>query len=315
MKSFLTSKRFRNLATVVFYLLMALFLNSYIRSLDLDKLSETSISPVYILLAVPFSLLSRVFLPSIWIKVISIYHAIDSREEYWDLNYIYAKAWLGKYIPGKVAWLAGKVYFAMDRGISKTVLGVASLVDTILQLLTAMILGVFFLLVSGAYSNFSTAYNVFFLSSVIIGLITISPPVFNRLISFGYKTIKKKPFDAKYHIKTIDIARIAPLYMAIHALSALPIYFIVSSLGVSLSVIDLVYVSGAFIFAGAVGTFAVFAPSGIGVREGITLLFISSVMDSETALTLVILLRLWTVLLDFIYFGLSYSVSKYTNKK
>lgn len=50
---------------------------------------------------------------------------------------------------------------------------------------------------------------------------------------------------------------------------------------------------------------AIFAPSGIGVREGIQLVLFSLIMPKELALAVTIITRLWSVGMDFVFFGLS----------
>ena len=44
---------------------------------------------------------------------------------------------------------------------------------------------------------------------------------------------------------------------------------------------------------------------GIGVREGIILLFLSTVLPAEVSIVIVVLLRIWSVSLDVIYWALS----------
>ena len=308
MKNILISKQFRTLITILFYVLAGLFIYIYIQRVDFSSLRDISINWWYIVASVPFSIFSRMFLPSIWMKIIGIYHKIEGSTEYWDLNYVYAKSWLGKYLPGKVAWVAGKIYFALNKGIDKTTLSIASFVDTVLQLLAALIIGVAFLFISGTSSNFSFWYNLFFLASTVIGLFIISPPILNRLLGFGYTLIKKRKLDKKYFLKFSDLFKIIPMYFFVYALSSIPIYLIIRSLGFDIGLIDLIYVSGAFIFAGAVGTIAVFAPSGLGVREGVLLLFLVQILPADISLVLVVFLRIWSIVLDLGYWILSWLI-------
>ena len=310
-----TKSTHRRLIPVIFYVLIFIFVCIYLQKLDYSKFGGVTLHWWYLLLALPFSLLSRVFLPYIWITLIRIFKKSEIvLNEYWELNYIYAKTWLGKYVPGNVTWVGGKIYFASQKGISKTILGITAVLEAGLQILTALLIGVVFLALSGAYSNFSEAYVIFFVLSSVIGIVSLSPPVFNRFMARGYRVMKKKDLDKKYYIKFTDIFKAAAMYTFVHSLSALPIYFLVMSIGISVSLVDLVYVTGAFIFAGAVGSMAIFVPSGIGIREGIILIFLSSVMSPELGLMLVVLLRLWSVALDVFYWALSFIVHKQVTK-
>lgn len=301
--------------TIAIYAVIVLFIVLYLKDLDFSHLSSIEFNWWFIMLAIPFSILSRVFLPYIWVRLIRIYERVDDPGEYWQLNYVYAKSWLGRYIPGKVAWIGGKIFFALKRGIGKTVLGVTSIVEAVLQLLTALLLGVGFLFISGAYANFSIGYILFFLGATVLGVISITPYIFNRLIKLGYRIAKKKTLDNKYLVKLGDITRIGLLYCCVHALSALPIYFLVRAVGYELNFVELLYISGAFIFAGAIGTLAFFTPSGLGVREGVTLLFLTNVLPAEISIVIVVLLRLWSIVLDLLYWVMSYVLVKIIDKK
>jgi uncharacterized membrane protein YbhN (UPF0104 family) len=218
-------------------------------------------------------------------------------------------------VPGNFTWVGGKIYFASQRGINKTILGITSLIEAGLQLLTALLLGVVFLFISGAYANFSQLYIAFFLIASVVGLVALSPPIFNRLASKGYRIIKKSSLEKKYFITLGPLLKIAGLYLLVHSLSALPIYFLFRAVGIDLSFIQLLYVAGAFIFAGAIGTMALFVPSGLGVREGVILLLLANVLPAEESLIIVIVLRLWSVVLDLLYWALSYFIAKGLHKQ
>jgi uncharacterized membrane protein YbhN (UPF0104 family) len=60
---------------------------------------------------------------------------------------------------------------------------------------------------------------------------------------------------------------------------------------------------------------AFFAPSGIGVREGIQLALLNIIMPAEYALVITIFTRLWGVVTDFLFFGIAYTISKINKPK
>ena len=71
---------------------------------------------------------------------------------------------------------------------------------------------------------------------------------------------------------------------------------------------------GASSLAGAVSMLAIFAPSGIGVREGIQLALLSIIMPTEYALVITVFTRLWGVAMDFIFLGTSYLLTQIKRK-
>lgn len=53
------------------------------------------------------------------------------------------------------------------------------------------------------------------------------------------------------------------------------------------------YLTGAFAVAGMAGIYAVFAPSGIGVREGVLVLTLAPLLGAGPAAALALLARVW----------------------
>jgi uncharacterized membrane protein YbhN (UPF0104 family) len=51
-----------------------------------------------------------------------------------------------------------------------------------------------------------------------------------------------------------------------------------------------------------VSLLAVFAPGGIGVREGVQVLFFSALMPTEVAVIISVLMRLWSLAVDVLFF-------------
>ena len=63
------------------------------------------------------------------------------------------------------------------------------------------------------------------------------------------------------------------------------------------------YVSGLYGLSCIAGILAVFSPSGIGVREGILAVGLGVIMDTNYAMIISIVARLWAVLLELVLTG------------
>jgi uncharacterized membrane protein YbhN (UPF0104 family) len=59
------------------------------------------------------------------------------------------------------------------------------------------------------------------------------------------------------------------------------------------------------------GLIAVFAPMGLGVREGILVYFLSYLMPSAVAVVISILTRLWMTFIEIGLIGMIYLVGKF----
>src|SRR5690606_14951663 len=91
-----------------------------------------------LILAAPFALATRLMQPLAWGTLIRGYG--DKLPSYPELTLVYAKSWLGRYVPGKVAWVGGKVLFGSKYGIRSVVLAATSVIEAGIQTITALAL-------------------------------------------------------------------------------------------------------------------------------------------------------------------------------
>jgi uncharacterized membrane protein YbhN (UPF0104 family) len=70
----------------------------------------------------------------------------------------------------------------------------------------------------------------------------------------------------------------------------------------------LLFLTGALAFSSTLGLIALFAPSGLGVREGALVYLLSSLMPGTIAVIISILTRLWMTLIEMGLIGMVYLV-------
>ena len=73
--------------------------------------------------------------------------------------------------------------------------------------------------------------------------------------------------------------------------------------------------TGALAISSTLGLIALFAPSGLGVREGVLVYFLSAIMPSSVAVILSILTRLWMTFIEIGLIGMVYLVGNIRRKK
>jgi uncharacterized membrane protein YbhN (UPF0104 family) len=150
-----------------------------------------------------------------------------------------------------------------------------------------------------------SGFKLLMLLVAVAGIIVLVPSVYNRLVNFAYKLIRHKTIDAENLANSRTIAQGASLYLIDAIINGFSLFFIAKGVDPALSYHDLIFAMGAASLAGAVSMLAVFAPSGLGVREGIQLVLFSLIMPKELALVVTIITRLWTVGVDVLFFGVS----------
>lgn len=292
------------LVPLVFYTLLIIFLVLYLRSIDFSKLSHLHFDWWYLVVASVLALSFRYWGAYIWTVLLRSLGAANIHLSR-TLIYIYAKSWLGRYIPGTAPWILGKIYFAAKQGISKNKLAVSSLLEGGLQIIVQLLFALALLAFDPRLNIISGGMKLLVGLAALACLVVLIPPVFNAAIAFAYKIIKRKTFAREHYASTRTIVTGFSLYIIGSILSSLSLFFIAKAVYPALPYDQILFVMGVSTLAGAVSMLAVFAPSGIGVREGIQLALLSIIMPTEIALVITVITRLWSVFIDLLFFALS----------
>jgi uncharacterized membrane protein YbhN (UPF0104 family) len=222
-----------------------------------------------------------------------------------QLIYVYAKAWMGRYIPGTAPWILGKIYFASKHGIPKQKLAISSLLEGGLEIVTLLVFALALLIFDKRLNVLGAGFKALMVGVAVVGIIVLIPAVFNRLIRFAYKLIRHKDVEAEHLATNQTILRGTSLYLVNSLINGTSLFFIAKGVDPALAYHNITFAMGAASLAGAASMLALFAPGGIGVREGIQLVLFSLIMPKELALAVTIMTRLWSVGIDFVFFGLS----------
>lgn len=298
------------LVAPIFYILLVVFLVFYIQNTDFSQLQHMDFSWFYLGVATLLALGFRYWGAFIWFVLLKGLGAKNLHSQTAALVYVYAKSWLGRYIPGTAPWILGKIYFASQRGISKNKLAVSSLLEGALQIVVVMALAFLLLTFDPRLDVIDTQYKILMLGVVIVCVIAMIPTVFNWLIAMAYKLIRRKTLDKEHYANGKTITAGASLYVIGALANGLSLFFIAKAVYPELAYADLLFIMGVSSLASAVSMLAFFAPSGLGVREGIQLVLFSLVMPNEIALIITVVMRLWSVAVDFLFFGISWVVEK-----
>lgn len=291
----------------MFYALLFVFLFLYLRSIDFSKLESVTVDWRYMIPAVGLGLVGRYWGAFIWFVILAGLGAKNLTNKT-QLVYVYAKAWMGRYIPGTAPWILGKIYFASQYGISKNKLAVSSLLEGGLQILVTMTLASLILVADRRLDVINPTMKLLIASVIIAGIIALIPAVFNRLMSLAYKILRKKQFQSEHFVNGHTILSGGLLYVIASFINGLSLFFVAKAAYPALDYADMLFVIGAGSLAGAASMLVIFAPSGIGVRESIQLVLLNLIMPPEVALVVVVLTRIFSIIIDIVFWGLARSM-------
>ena len=197
---------------------------------------------------------------------------------------------MGKYLPGKVWMVLGKVYLSGKEGVPKAEAFASSVIEIVLEIVASIFFFFFFLLSLVEHSVLSP--KVLYLLGVVLvaGMVFLHPRLFYKVINTILYRLKKETIQETITYR--DMLQLFLLYNGIVLVQGTAFYFFVNAL-CYVPLGNLLVLTGSFAVAGALGTISFFSPSGLGVREGILALLLSSSVVAPIAVLISLLARLW----------------------
>ena len=208
---------------------------------------------------------------------------------------LYFVPMLGRYVPGKVVSLAGHVVIARRYGIGFAVSATAVGLLTVLGLTASVGVGLIFL-VAQPPEIIDPSWIRWFSAAGFTGLaVAVLPGLWFGIFNAGLRVFRREPLSARVEYPTMlrmlaGLSLFALLTVAGQAVATL------GCIGLPLDALMLII--GAMCIANVVGFLAVFAPGGIGVREGILLLLLTPTMGPGPAALFTVVLRMVQIAVD-----------------
>ncbi len=290
---------------LVFFVLVLIFIAVYLINIDWARLDRLQLSWAPFVAATAIALLFRYWGAYIWLFLLGRLGAGSIGRNFAELTSVYAKAWLGRYLLGAGTWIVGKIYFASQHGVSKSKLAVSGVLESVLQLIATLVVGLGLLVLDVRLTAAGPSIGLLSVIALAACLVALIPAVFRFGIRLVYRVVRRKSIEAGDLPDWQAIVYGGLLYIAGTLITGISYFFVAQAVYAPLSWEDMVYVVGASSIASAVSLLAVFAPGGIGVREGIQVLFFSALMPVEVAVIVSVLMRLWSVLVDLLFFAVA----------
>jgi hypothetical protein len=229
---------------------------------------------------------------------------------HFGIEFRYRQAWrtsalplLGKYIPGKVWALLGRVYFAVQEGASPEAAGGAAVFA---QLSAFPGKALAFLLVAPFMGMAPSNYQIGVALLIMLALMIVLHP---RVLFFGLNLALRLIGREQVKID-LDYRTVLGFILASTGISFVNgLAFTVFAASItSLELADVPTLVGAHPLAILLGLVSVFAPAGIGVREGVLLAVLSQRFPPEIAIAVSLGARLWFTVAELSFVAFSWLI-------
>lgn len=222
------------------------------------------------------------------------------------------RAWflsqLGKYVPGKITLLLVRV--DAYHGYSGRKVAVATAVEYFASLTAACLL-VPFALVSLSGSDVSHIVWAA-VACIALFLLILWPPLLKRLFNWAFRLLKRGPLEEMPSYGLILSLIMAYIFPTL--LHGFGLFFVLNSFS-PVSFSHYLTVTGIYVAAGLVGIAAIFAPGGIGVREGILFLMLPTIIPKPAVIVGGIVTRLVLAFVELVLAGVFIGAQKCSRRQ
>ena len=208
---------------------------------------------------------------------------------------------LGRYIPGRFAVIAGKIYMYERRGVPRLTAALALAYENVFAAV-----GGFAVAAASAATVVAglLSWRALIPAAVGVGALIalLQPGVLRRLLGWALRKVGRGEFDAGMVMGRGEAAGFALAYASYCTISGVFFAFLAAAF-VPLDAGLAVRVGAAYVAASVLGYAAVFTPSGLGVREGLVVLFLHPYLPPGEAAFLAVASRLATVVVELALAG------------
>ncbi|MBR0483295.1 MAG: flippase-like domain-containing protein [Oscillospiraceae bacterium] len=285
-------KKLIQVIKIVFFLLVIYFLGSYFLD-NWEKIKEIDWNIDAFSLTVSFLLYFAYI-----VTLASLWHFITKLNQcsirHFDAVIAYLYSIPGKYIPGKVFMLAARCPAYEKEGKPLRKITVCFLLENACTLLGAA----FLFLISLFFFPNDLLENYKYLTVLLIiaFFICINPKIINFFLGIIGKIAKK---DMLIPVTYPDMLKTVLLFIANWLVAGSGFYMLVHAV-YPVPASQWLYIGGIYGLSTIIGILALFAPSGLGVREGILTAGLCLIMPEEYALTISLISRLWQTVAEII---------------
>jgi hypothetical protein len=224
----------------------------------------------------------------------ALYRRLGAHVSYRTTYRIITIAQLGKYLPGKVMFAGNYYLLSRDAGISNMLVGTSFVVSQALWMLTAALCGLPVLALLDPVLRYAV------LAIPLVLALMVSPRFLEWLLGLSQRlahSMRREPIALPERLGATTYLWVALLYLLNWGLAGMSAWLSLRAFGsIGLEILPLALASVAL---GTVAGFAaLFAPVGLGVREGLGAIILAPLVGTEVALLGLVLLRGIAVIVD-----------------
>ncbi len=219
---------------------------------------------------------------------------------------------LGKYLPGKVWLVLGRFYLYQSRGKSKKAVSIALYFEAATVVIAAGLIFLISLILFKPAGAFNFEHRVFWIGLLsLAALLSLHPRILEKLLNFALQVLRQEPLVLP--LSYVQVLWILFICIVAWIVGGIGFYIFVAGV-FPVSPVHIPFVMGALAFSSVLGLLALFAPGGLGVREGALVYVLSFLMPSSVAAVISLLTRIWMTLIEMALIGMVYIIGQFQKR-
>lgn len=288
---------------ITFGVLVVVFLAWYFWK-NWDEFSEKimNVNIGIFIVSMLFYFVYKITLASLWHYITKI-NGCSIKYEKAVTSYLYSI--LGKYIPGKVFMLAARLTYYKEEDAPLSKVTVCFFIENVCTLLGAAMLFIvsLFFFPNELLEN----YKWLTLLLIVAFFVCIHPKIINFVLRLIGKIFKK---SLEIPMKYSQMLKVVLLFIGNWLIVGFGFFILTKSIYPAVEWSQLLYCAGIWGVSAIMGILAIFAPSGLGVREGIIVAGLMLIMPQSDAMVISVVSRLWQTIPELLLVVMAFVYSR-----
>lgn len=288
---------------ITFGVLVVVFLAWYFWK-NWDEFSEKimNVNIGIFIVSMLFYFVYKITLASLWHYITKI-NGCSIKYEKAVTSYLYSI--LGKYIPGKVFMLAARLTYYKEEDAPLSKVTVCFFIENVCTLLGAAMLFIvsLFFFPNELLEN----YKWLTLLLIVAFFVCIHPKIINFVLRLIGKIFKK---NLEIPMKYSQMLKVVLLFIGNWLIVGFGFFILTKSIYPAVEWSQLLYCAGIWGVSAIMGILAIFAPSGLGVREGIIVAGLMLIMPQSDAMVISVVSRLWQTIPELLLVVMAFVYSR-----
>jgi len=227
-----------------------------------------------------------------------------------DAARVFASAWLGRYLPGRLWTAAGKVYLGRERGADLKHLSISVFFELTLSITAQAAVALVLIILFFDGFVFGSRWEIVIAGLVVLAImVAIHPAIFRPVVNRAMTALGRQP------VRREDVLSYPAIlvFFGLYSLQILIMGFCLLAFARALGPLDgdiALFVLASFVVANFVGRIAFIAPAGIGFREGALTALLQFKLTLALASLITVLSRVWLVLIDLSFVAMVFLAAR-----